>query len=223
VNSLSGLPYITTIPLTAPGSVSGGTVNITYTGNRAPVAPTPVPPATPVTLGNGTWKPTTTYPTDPTGISTNYGYSDPVTDPTTGVATYYPYLSANTPTYDTSDWILRAVLIVYKVDTSGNLHRCTGASVSTCGTGTTPATDQVIASKIIGFRVGALKYSPNTTEYYTYSAVSDPRQIRSVRVSLIGRTDPDVSSPFRNNYDGGPYRVEGMSFIVNPRNLSIHD
>jgi len=230
VSASSGMPYITTFPLTAAGSQSGSTVNITYTANRVPVAPTPPPPATPTSAGNGTWTPTATYPTDPTGISTNYGYSDPITDPDTGITTYYPYLSANSPPYDNTDWVLKTVTIVYKVDSSLNLHRCTGAAVSTCGTGSTSANDQVIASNIMGFRVGALKYSPNSTEYYTYlssptdtTSIPDPRQIRSVRVSLIGRTDYDVTNPFRNSYDGGPYKVEGMSFIVNPRNLSLHD
>ena len=48
--------------------------------------------------------------------------------------------------------------------------------------------------------------------------------IRSIRVSLIGRTtpNPDAEYTFRNTFDGGPYQVLGSTVIINPRNLSMN-
>jgi hypothetical protein len=47
--------------------------------------------------------------------------------------------------------------------------------------------------------------------------------IRSVRISLIGRTAPNPDGSFQNSFDGGNYRVEAISVVVNPRNLSMND
>ncbi|MBI3669729.1 MAG: hypothetical protein HY237_08120, partial [Acidobacteria bacterium] len=49
--------------------------------------------------------------------------------------------------------------------------------------------------------------------------------VRAVRVSLIGRTPPvtDPTFKFRNTFDGGPYQIQGLSVVVNPRNLSMKD
>ena len=49
--------------------------------------------------------------------------------------------------------------------------------------------------------------------------------IRSMRVSLIGRTQPGqfTGDSFRNNFDGGQYRIQALSLIINPRNLSMND
>lgn len=181
VNATTGLPSVTTFPLTAD-SVSGATVNLTYTANVAPVSP------------NGTW-PTTVAGGDPLYISRTYGVGNLGTS------------------YDNTDWVLKTSNIVYYVDTTtAQLYRQVN--------GGTPA---AIASNIIGFKVGAMLYNTTDATSYTYGAIADPRQIRSIRVSVIARTTPDATSPFRNAIDGGPYRVEGTSFIINPRNLSLHD
>jgi prepilin-type N-terminal cleavage/methylation domain-containing protein len=90
----------------------------------------------------------------------------------------------------------------------------------------------VLATQIVGFKIGAstrssaatgnidTNYSFDTT---TYS--SDWSQIRAIRVSLIGRTTPntDPTSKFRNSLDGGPYRLEGASVTINPRNMTMGD
>jgi hypothetical protein len=49
--------------------------------------------------------------------------------------------------------------------------------------------------------------------------------IRSIRVSLIGRTPQGqfTGSNFRNTYDGGQYRIQALSLVINPRNLSMND
>lgn len=194
VNASSGMPTITTFPLTSAGSASGANVNITYTPNVAPVAGTP---------GTGTWL------ADPLGISSTYGISDPILNPDGSTSPGILYLGTS---FDSTDWVLKVTSIVYSVNpTTMQLSR------------TVNGVSQVIADNIIGFKVGALVYGGSSYKYLPTNPITDPRQIRSVRVSFISRTTPDATSPFRNTYDGGPYRVEGTSFIVNPRNLSLHD
>ena len=101
-----------------------------------------------------------------------------------------------------------------------------------------------IASQIIGFKVGASTVTlngSNTTAAaaYCYNASlsvapcydNQFNEIRSVRISLIGRTPPklytnsNVNSPtlFTNTFDGQPYKIQALSIIVNPRNLSMND
>ena len=47
--------------------------------------------------------------------------------------------------------------------------------------------------------------------------------IRSVQIQLIGRTDPnpDPTYIYRNGFDGGPYQIQSVSVVVNPRNLTM--
>ena len=49
--------------------------------------------------------------------------------------------------------------------------------------------------------------------------------VRAVRFSLIGRTTPNTDTvyTYRNTFDQGPYQVQGMAVVVNPRNLSMND
>jgi hypothetical protein len=44
-------------------------------------------------------------------------------------------------------------------------------------------------------------------------------------ISLIGRTKPttDPSYKFRNSFDSGAYEIQGVSLVVNPRNMSMSD
>jgi hypothetical protein len=86
----------------------------------------------------------------------------------------------------------------------------------------------VIAEQIIGFKVGATIWNAASGTDNTYSFDSssynhDWPLIRSVRVSMIGRTPPDWSNTFRNSFDGGPYKIESVSVVINPRNSSMND
>jgi hypothetical protein len=92
--------------------------------------------------------------------------------------------------------------------------------------------------QVIGFKVGAAIRNSITdtmnTQYnynastYTVNTTNDSAYmfslVRSVRVSLIARTQPstDPSFTFRNAFDGGPYQVQGASVVVNPRNLNLN-
>jgi hypothetical protein len=128
-----------------------------------------------------------------------------------------------------TDWVMRLRPIKYTVDASNpanpKLQRTAGG-----------VTD-VVSEQVIGFKVGATiwntatntssdpynfnasTYGPNNDGTLAYQFTN----IRSVRVSLIGRTKPNPSQDytFRNTFDGGPYQVEGVSVIVDPRNMSM--
>jgi hypothetical protein len=195
VNASSGMPTITTFPLTAnAGPPSGGNVTITFTPNTTPVAGTP---------GTGTWT------GDTIGVSNIYSISDPFTNPDGSLNPGVLYLGTQ---FDNTDWVLKTSSIVYSVNSAFQLTRTVNGG-----------TPQVIADNIVGFKVGASLYGTSSYAYLPGTPISDPRKIRSIRVSFIGKTTSDPSNPFKNSYDGGHYKVEGTSFIINPRNLSLHD
>ena len=95
-----------------------------------------------------------------------------------------------------------------------------------------------IAEQIIGFKVGAATWVVNSTadvptySFYGQKLMTDSPQgyqsdfalIRSVRVSLIARTNPnpDPSYTFRNTFDGGPYQVVDATVVINPRNMTMN-
>lgn len=96
----------------------------------------------------------------------------------------------------------------------------------------------VVMEQIIGFKVGGSVWNdPNGTSdstYYNYNAAtytntSNNNQaynytvLRSVRVSLIGRTPPQNTKNYvyRNPFDGGAYQVQGTALVVNPRNMNL--
>ena len=86
----------------------------------------------------------------------------------------------------------------------------------------------IIAEQVIGFKVGATKWNDTDSERYYFNPgeyLRDPTLVRSVRVSLIGRTTPtpDPTYTFRNAFDQGPYQVVGATVVVNPRNMSMND
>jgi prepilin-type N-terminal cleavage/methylation domain-containing protein len=143
-----------------------------------------------------------------------------------------------------SDWIFKLAPTIYYVNSSNasdpQLVRIKGGTIA------------VIMDQVIGFKVGATIWnSVNNnvtwgTSYYFYDASKyningtiNPATgvaytpdspylfslVRSVRVSLIGRTQPssDPSFTFTNAFDGGRYVVQGASVIVSPRNLSMKD
>src|SRR5258708_4274098 len=88
-----------------------------------------------------------------------------------------------------------------------------------------------IADQIIAFKVGAMTWNGASADTYSFSALAAPpagyngdwASIRSVMVSLIGRTTPDQRNSFRNAFDGGPYKIQPVSVVINPRNLSMND
>jgi hypothetical protein len=117
-----------------------------------------------------------------------------------------------------ADWVLKIAPITYSVDASDptdpKLVRTQNGQPS------------VIAEQIIGFKVGASVWNGTTDNTYSFDAGSynhDWSLIRSVRVSMIGRTPADTSSNFRNSFDGGPYKIQSISVVINPRNLSMND
>jgi len=97
----------------------------------------------------------------------------------------------------------------------------------------------IIAEQIIGFTVGAwsnnvtsgpLTLIPpitNPASGYTTNPNdfnSDWASVRSLQVQLVVRATPNSDNPstFQNTYDQGSYQVQGMSVVINPRNLNTN-
>jgi hypothetical protein len=91
------------------------------------------------------------------------------------------------------------------------------------------AQQAVLADQIIGFRIGAYAMNPTNAacsyNWWYDTSCYDFNTIQGVRVSLIGRTSPTggYAAGFRNTFDGGPYKVESVSVVVDPRNLSMNN
>jgi prepilin-type N-terminal cleavage/methylation domain-containing protein len=137
-----------------------------------------------------------------------------------------------------TDWVVKVAPIQYSVDTATDPTNPTL-------TRTENGVPNPIANQVIGFKVGASTVVLNggavTTSSATYcynsAAAAAPcyqnqfDQVRSVRISIIGRTPPKVYSNsnvyannlFTNSFDQQPYKIESLSVIVNPRNLSMND
>jgi hypothetical protein len=126
--------------------------------------------------------------------------------------------------------VLKLSAVTYRVDTTTD-------STNPCLVRSQNGVDGVIADRIIGFKVGAMTWAGSRNvsassgddvagyiyDPSTYGYPNDFSLIRSIRVSLIGRTKPDPTSNYTNGFDGGPYRVEAVSTVVSPRNLSMLD
>jgi len=88
---------------------------------------------------------------------------------------------------------------------------------------TVPAPEQIIGFKVmvtlINDPAGNVYHWKNSDYLNNYTFV------RSIRISLIGRTVPttDPTYVFRNTFDTGPYQVQGISLVINPRNMSMGD
>lgn len=135
-----------------------------------------------------------------------------------------------------NDWVLKLASVTYKVDATDNTKPKLARRVGPPG-----GALETVADQIIGFKVGASIWNTptNGTDNYIFDPALYPddtpgpagngaynySRVRSVRVSLIGRTTPstDPTNPFRNTFDGGRYQIRGASVIVNPRNLSMRD
>jgi prepilin-type N-terminal cleavage/methylation domain-containing protein len=135
----------------------------------------------------------------------------------------------------TSDWVLRLTPIQYSVDLTDTTNPVLTRSVA--GTAQT-LSQKTLATEIIGFKVGASLYnntSDTDTTNYSFDASSyndgtnsipyNYTRVRSVMISLIGRTKPvtDPTYKFRNLFDSGAYEIQGVSVVVNPRNMSMAD
>jgi type II secretory pathway pseudopilin PulG len=152
---------------------------------------------------------------NPTGVDgTNTAANDPLALTNTADNNKLGRQFCNT------DWVLKLAPITYTVDASDptdpKLVRTEGGQTN------------VIAEQIIGFKVGATIWnSANGTDgTYDFDAADynhDWSLIRSVRISMIGRTAPDWNSTFRNSFDGGAYKIQSVSVVINPRNSSMND
>jgi hypothetical protein len=130
----------------------------------------------------------------------------------------------------TADWVMKLEPTTYSV----NVTNAQDPILTRTQNGTTDN----IAEQIIGFKVGAatwnsiLDTSTPTYSFYAANALgatpsgygSNFQLVRSVRVTLIGRTtpNPDPTYTFRNTFDGGPYQVVGATVVINPRNLTMN-
>ena len=148
-----------------------------------------------------------------------------------------------------TDWVMRLTSITYTVDTSNpadpQLDRCINSPSCTAAGSKT-----VLADQVIGFKVGAVlmnsgsadscndgsAHNDDTTVYHYNVNIPNTAtpagcssmfmRIRSVQISLIGRTNPSdatTANNYRNGFDGGPYQIEGLSIVVNPRNMSMNN
>jgi prepilin-type N-terminal cleavage/methylation domain-containing protein len=137
-----------------------------------------------------------------------------------------------------TDWVVKLAPVQYSVSTTLDP---TGPTLVRTESGVTNA----VASQIIGFKVGASTVVLNGSAVSTSSAAycfnsasttspcydNQYDEVRSIRISLIGRTPPGVYSNakaydnavFTNTFDGQTYKIQALSIIVNPRNLSMND
>jgi hypothetical protein len=197
--SSSGLS-MATITLTQNGSFSGTTVTLTYNTTNSLAN---------VIAGQAL----NTVANDPLGITTHAAYAD------NGAAVFSP------GNYGNSDWILRLQPIKYQVDVTNPANPV----LERVQNGTT----NVLAQQIIGFRIGASLWNdahdtdaqPYNYQASTFGTGYDFTIVRSIRVSVIGRTTPGATGiyNYQNSFDGGPYQVLGAAVVVNPRNLSMAD
>lgn len=142
-----------------------------------------------------------------------------------------------------TDWVLRLIPIQYAVDISNPSNPTLTRTVA--GVAQT-LSQKTLATQIIGFKIGASLFNSTTdTDSTTYCfdakkydsncpGIADGSSgawtynytlVRSLMISLIGRTKPvtDPTYVFRNSFDSGAYEIQGVSVVVNPRNMSMSD
>jgi type II secretory pathway pseudopilin PulG len=210
---------MTTVALTANGVAAGSVVTLSFK----------------TTNSDGT----NSAANDFLGITTNTGAAD---NTHTQLGT----------SFCNADWILRLQPITFQVNTSNTAD----PQLVRVRNGTTDVVaDQVIGfrvgaalfsdshdtdlatSTLAATCVGTADASSEPTTYYSYNynacsygagngASYDFSIIRSIRVSIIGRTTPGSAGnaiTYRNTFDSGPYQIQGLSVVINPRNLSMAD
>jgi prepilin-type N-terminal cleavage/methylation domain-containing protein len=164
---------------------------------------------------------------------TNANGSNAAADDLTGMSVHSPDLT--TSQFCATAWLVRLTPILYDVDLSNTSDPKLRRTVLIQGQ--TPAVNGVtVSEQIIGFKVGAALIN-GATDVSTYNfdastfiSASSPggydyTLVRSVMISMIGRTPPvtDPTYKFRNAFDGGAYETQGVSVVVNPRNMSMSD
>lgn len=122
-----------------------------------------------------------------------------------------------------NDWVMKLATTKYSVDASNTSNPKLMRAASN-------GTTDVIAEQIIGFKVGASLWdNTGSTDNFRFDNTSyngyDPSQVRSVIVSLIGRTTPNRTGDlnYKNSFDNGNYQIQSLSVVINPRNLSMKD
>jgi len=203
--------HITSVVLTANPTVVGSAVKFVFS------------PTLDQTVSGIHYKGYNTLANDPLDISACDGLSvcSPAAQPSGKLGEQYCG----------TDWILKLAPITYKVDlttpSNPKLTRTQSGSTTT------------VMEQVIGFKVGAAIWNATSgtdaTSYnyaastYTNTTANDMAYnftlVRSVRVSLIGRTVPstDPNYKFRNAFDNGAYQVQGTAVVVNPRDMSMND
>jgi len=210
--------------VTASQFSSGEIMFMNYNGNQMTVAR-----LTGATAGAGGTINITYAPTD------NLGRNTSLTNDPFNLTLTLPLASDPDQLTDqfcpaTGDYVVALNYVTYSVDATNRLVRATAA---------TAANPDVIADNVLGFKVGAATYQGTgltSTSFYSFNANNPSTAtppgynnqftlIRSIRVSLIGRTPPGqfTGQSFRNNFDGGQYRIQALSLVINPRNLSMND
>jgi len=170
----------------------------------------------------------TTYALLTHGTTYADGHND-ASDDVTGMSVYS--IDQTGSKFCDTDWVIRLIPVKYYVDLTNTADPRLIRQTLAFGGNTS-----VLADQIIGFKVGAaLINATGTTDTSTYNFDSstfqlpsgttgyDYTMIRSVMISLVGRTPPveDPTYTFRNSFDGGPYQIQGLSIVVNPRNMSM--
>jgi hypothetical protein len=131
-----------------------------------------------------------------------------------------------TDTYGPNDWVVRLAPIAYSVNANhvDNLNQPDPQLMRTQA-----GSQNVVMDQVISFKVGAVLWNEANTTFFQYnydaSTYTKPYEydlIRSVRVSIIGRTEPNPTNPYRNPFDGGYYVTRGNSIVVDPRNLTMN-
>jgi prepilin-type N-terminal cleavage/methylation domain-containing protein len=136
------------------------------------------------------------------------------------------------------DWILKLAPITYQVNSSATDYA--GYQNPTL-TRTQAGVTSNVMEQVIGFKVGGsiwndpdsantdvTNYNYDSSTYTLNPGTAGANAynftlLRSIRVSLIGRTAPNYTKNyvFRNTFDGGPYQVQGTATVVNPRNMNF--
>jgi prepilin-type N-terminal cleavage/methylation domain-containing protein len=210
VEASGGKTLMTTAILSADATASGGVVHLTHYATQTYNG-------IDESQGGG-WNSSSN---DPLGLSTNkaQSWTSNPSDPNSDLVTL-------TDQFDSNGWVLKLAPVKYSVDASDPTNpKLIRTDSSDCPT----ANPCTIAEQIVGFKVGASVWNRtgNDDTVYNYDNVTTPyawSDVRAVRITLIGRTDPNAgTTTFSNNFDGGNYRIQAVSVVVNPRNLSMND
>jgi prepilin-type N-terminal cleavage/methylation domain-containing protein len=194
----------TTTQLTGPGKVSTTNPNVV----QLPIRPTDVNGIS-LSFGPGS--------ADPLYITKDQGNNR--------LANTFCYSNPNSMVMR----ILPSAMVTYSADGNGNLLR----------------NGVVLSPNIVSFKVGAWAATTGSSQdqsSYLFNAPNRPPSggcvpapgndcgyandwplIRSVLVTVVGKTNSNPTNPFRNSFDGGPYQVQAATTILNPRNLSMRD